>query len=235
MAQEQQSGFKDPTVLTLWTKWLLYFQLAITVIAIISGSAEYQLLQDFKEGTYTSQELATADAAANDARQGFIGILQFIIYVISGVLILKWIHRANYNARELGASGMMFTPGWSVGWYFIPVLSLWKPYQAMKEIWQASHSPQNWNAQTVAPILQWWWAFWIISNLSSNASFRLTLKAKELEEALVANVITQLSDAATIPLIIIFLPIVTRLYKAQMSNAQSRLILSDASAPMPGQ
>lgn len=103
-------------------------QVVISVIAIISSMLEYQLLSDFENGVYTSQELAVAAGEASDARQGIVGIIQFIIFVVSGILILKWIYRANYNSRQLGATGMVFTPGWSIYWYFIPIASLWKPY-----------------------------------------------------------------------------------------------------------
>lgn len=110
MSSEQQ-GFRDPTGLTKWTKWFLYAQVVIAVIALISGVLEYQLLSDFKNGVYSSQEQAVAAGEASDARQGIVGILQMIIFIISGVLILRWIHRANYNARQLGAKDMVFTPG----------------------------------------------------------------------------------------------------------------------------
>jgi len=53
MSHEQQ-GFRDSTGLTKWTKWFLYAQVVIAVIAIISGVLEYQLLSDFKNGVYSS-------------------------------------------------------------------------------------------------------------------------------------------------------------------------------------
>ena len=32
-----------------------------------------------------------------------------------------------------------FSPGWSVGWWFIPALNLLRPYQVIKEIWRGSY------------------------------------------------------------------------------------------------
>lgn len=224
MSQEQQTEFKDPTSLTKWTKWFLYAQIVMSVIAIISSILEYQLLSDLKEGVYTSQELAVAAGEASDARQGIVGIIQFIIFVVSGVLILKWIYRANFNARQLGASGMTFTPGWSIGWYFIPIANLWKPYQAMKEIWKASINPQDWTNQPRSSLLPWWWFFWIVSNMFANASFRLTLRAEEIGELLAANVVTQLSDVTGIPLSLIVIAIVNKVHEMQMSHADAKNI-----------
>ena len=220
MSKEQQ-GFKDPTGLTKWTKWFLYAQVVIAVIAVVSSVLEYQLLTDFKYGVYTSQELAIAAGEANDARQGIVGILQLIIVVVSGILILNWIYRSHYNARQLGATEMAFTPGWSIGWYFIPIANLWKPYQAMKEIWKASSNPQSWNSQSVSSLLPWWWFFWIISNMFGNASFRLAMRAEEINELIAANLVTQLSDMTDIPLSLIVIGIISKVHEMQMSHAKA--------------
>jgi hypothetical protein len=58
-----------------------------------------------------AKEKAIADGETNDQRQQLISLAYIIVFIISGFLILKWIYRANYNARQLGASGMKFTPG----------------------------------------------------------------------------------------------------------------------------
>jgi hypothetical protein len=215
---QQSSTFIDSTGLTKWTKWLLYLQVAIAVIALISGAIEYQLLNDFKNGIYASQAQAVAAGEASDARQQFIGIIQVVIFVVSGILMLKWIYRANFNARQLGAIEMQFTPGWSVGWYFIPFANLWNPYQAMKEIWKASVNPQDWKSQAVPSLLGWWWFFWIVSGMFGNASFRMALKADQLDEFIAANVVTLLSDATGIPLNLIVLSMVSKVYEMQMSH-----------------
>ena len=213
-------GLKNPTGLMKWTIWFLYAHVLIAVIAIISGMLEYQLLIDFKNEIYASQELAADAAETSDLRQGIVGIIQTVIFVISGILILKWIYRSNYNARQLGASGMKFTPGWSIGWYFIPIANLWKPYQAMKEIWKASSSPQNWSSQSVSSLLPLWWFFWIMSSIFGNASFRLAMQAEEINELLTANVVTQFSDATIIPLSVILICIIRRVHDMQMSHAK---------------
>ena len=158
-AYRSHATFRDSTGLTKWTKRFLYAQIVVAVMAIVSSALEYALLSDFATGAYSSQERAIADGEASDARQSLVGIAQVLVLLISGFLILRWIYIANFNARQLGAAGMVFSPGWSVGWYFIPFANLWKPYQAMKEIWLASSNPQSWKNQPVAPLLRWWWFF----------------------------------------------------------------------------
>lgn len=214
--------FRDPTKLTSWAKRLLYALVVISLIAIVSGVLEHQVLRDLQNGSFGSEADATAAANSSDARQVFVGVLQFGAFVASGIVLLMWIYRASFNARQLGAEDMQFSPGWAVGWYFIPFLNLWKPYQAMKEIWQASANPANWRAESIPSLLGWWWLFWVASNLVANASFRMSLRAKEMDALLAANVVTLVSDVLEIPLCLIVLALVGRIHRMQMSEAARR-------------
>ncbi len=200
---------------------MLYAQVLVAVISIVSGYLEYQLLSDYQNGVYTSQELAVADGEASDQRQGLIGIVYMVVFIVSGFLILRWIHRANYNARQLGAESMAFTPGWSIGYYFIPILTLWKPYQAMKEIWKASKNPSDWGSSSTSSILPIWWTLWLISGFLGQAILRLSMRAEELPELLNLNLITQVSNVLDIPLALVTLAIVNGIYKMQMSSNES--------------
>jgi len=212
--------FKNSDSLTNWVKYFIYIQIFVAIIALASNFMEYQLLSDYQNGVYTSQEQAVADGEASDKRQQIISIFFLVTFVISGILILKWIYRANYNARQLGAQNMEFTPGWSIGWYFIPIFTLWKPYQAMKEIWKASHEPNDWGSAKTSSILGWWWFFWIVTNAIGNVSFRLAKSADELNELISLNLINQASEILSIPLAIVTLLLITRIYSAQLKHAQ---------------
>lgn len=215
------NGFRNSESLTKWVRYLLYTQILIAVISIISGYFEYQLLSDYQNGVYTSQELAVADGEASDRRQGLIGIIYMVVFIVSGFLILRWIHRANYNARQLGAENMKFTPGWSIGYYFIPILTLWKPYQAMKEIWKASKNPLDWEVSDASSILPIWWTLWLVSGFLGQAIFRLSMRAEELPALLNLNLITQVSNVLDIPLALVTLSIVNSIYQMQMSGKES--------------
>lgn len=211
-------GFRDSTSLTTWVRYALYAQIIVAAISIVSGALEYQLLSDYQNGVYTSQEQAIADGEANDQRQGLVIVIYLVVFVVSGFLILRWIHRANYNARQLGAKNMEFTPGWSIGYYFIPILCLWKPYQAMKETWKASQEPSDWESISTHRILPLWWALWLVSNFIGQAIFRLSREAEDIQELMNLNIITQVSDALAIPLALVFLAIVNRVYNMQTSR-----------------
>ena len=69
---------------------------------------------------------------------------------------------------------MDFTPGWAVGWNFIPIANLWKPYQAIKEIWVTSAGEHLTRHPPPWYMLAWWLAwigFQIVDRVSGDCSF----------------------------------------------------------------
>jgi hypothetical protein len=220
--------YKDLTTLTRWAKWLLWLSLAVSVISVISGIMEYRLLQAIAAGQFDS-DADTAAAQANDLRQGIIGMAYIILLLATSVIVLVWIYGANRNAHALGAATMRFTPGWAVDWYLIPIFNLWKPYQAMKEIWKASADPGNWQAQQRSPLLPWWWFLWIVSCIVANAMFRYTLKA--VDELINASGISIASDALDIPLDLILIAIIDRIWRVQAGHKAASAPPEDATEP----
>ncbi len=147
----QPAGFRDPTDLTKWTRGFLYAHLGTSLVHVYTDGAFAVSGGDY-EGLLASLPFVT----------GLWALVVTAVTVGTGILVLSWIHRANYNARQLGASGMEFSPGAAVAWYFVPIAWFWKPYQAMREIWKASTDPQDWKARSGSPLLGWWWALWIV-------------------------------------------------------------------------
>ena len=217
------STFRDPSKLTQWLKYLLYASIAIDLIAVLSGVLQYRLLSDFNLGVYSSEALATAAAESNDNRQQVIGFLQISIFIVTTIPFVMWIYRANFNARQLGAQGMQFSPGWSIGYYFIPILWFWKPYQAMREIWQASKDPASWATVQRGSILPWWWFFFLADSMLGQVASRISSQAKEINELIISTGILIAYDLVSIPAAIFALVLVKQIYEMQMSQVQRRI------------
>jgi len=204
---------KNFSTSTSWVVRLLWIGIAVDVIAVLSGLSEIWLLSDIEAGTYDYD--VTAAANRNDSRQGAIGIVQLVLYLAQAIVILGWIRLANKNARALGARDMEFTPGWAIGWYFIPIANLWKPYQAMLEIWRASSGSPDWKSAGTSGTLQGWWAAWLVANALGRVSFRLSMKAREIPELKNASIATAVSDVASVVLSLLFLEVVKEIYRRQ--------------------
>lgn len=213
-----KAGFKSTENLTKWIRYVLYAQILIAVLAIIFQFIEYQLLSAFQKGVYASLTAAYADGELAIEILQIIGILSLIAFVASALLILQWIYRSNYNARQLGAHNMKYTPAWSIAYYFIPVFNLWKPYQAMKEIWLASKNPVDGRFSKNAPILPIWWTLWLASNLLGQSIFRLSASAEKLPELINLNLISQASNLIDILLAIVTYAMINIIYQMQSSH-----------------
>lgn len=73
------------------------------------------------------------------------------------ILFCFWMHRVSANIRALGAQSLEFTPGWAVGYMFIPFVNLVMTYRAMREVWMTSHDPGERTARaSPLPVLAWW-------------------------------------------------------------------------------
>ena len=217
--------YKDSTVLTHWTRGCLYALIAISGIALSSHWLEYQLLVAARDGFYPGD----AALEASDARQAGVGVLYFAVYLTTMVFVLVWIHRANHNVRELGGSGLRFSPAGAIGWYFVPILHLWRPYRAMKEIWQASLAPHDWHGRPIPVILPIWWTLWLVSHVLGNLDWRLVGSLNEdssVDDFILANIAGQASAAWQIPLSFVLLAIVKGI--SRMQAAERRRALSDA-------
>jgi hypothetical protein len=80
------------------------------------------------------------------------------------VMWLVWQARSQRNLSALGSTGLRFSPGWAVGWWFVPVANLALPYLTMRELWKASDPRSgaiDWRSQKTTPLLWLWWAGWV--------------------------------------------------------------------------
>ena len=122
------------------------------------------------------------------------GLAAVFVFISCAVMFCVWIHRANRNARALGARGMEFTPGWAAGWFFVPFANLFKPYQAVREIYQASDPDRDeddegallswhWSKQPAPAQMKLWWGTWILMNAFGNASLRLSFRDDAASQA----------------------------------------------------
>jgi len=68
--------------------------------------------------------------------QGFIALFQAPVYIATSVMFLIWLFRIYKNLDVLESQqNREFTPGWAVGWWFVPFANLVKPFQVMREAW----------------------------------------------------------------------------------------------------
>ena len=110
-----------------------------------------------------------------------IGLVDVLLALVTVVFFSMWIYRAAANVIAAGTQGFEYTAGWAIGWYFIPIANLFKPFSAMRQIWNASHGEQGDRLDHANGLLALWWGCWIFSNIASNLSVRMTFNPSSTE------------------------------------------------------
>jgi len=132
-----------------------------------------------------------AEANFNDLRQGAIGTLTIIMALISAFLFLKYLGRTNHNARALGVNDLSATPGWTIGYYFVPILNFFKPYQILQEIWKAS-APEtgDWKLRAGSTLVGWYWGVRIVDLIANRVTSRLGMQSDPEGAQLIPHLLT---------------------------------------------
>lgn len=138
-----------------------------------------------------------------------------VVFIASIVLVAMWIYRAHANVRTAGIT-LEVTPGWAVGWFFVPIANLFKPFQAMRELWNASHNTSDGYTQESPPALKLWWGFWIVSNVITNISARAMFSGEP--GAMDANALDVIGGLLSIPAAWFLWQIVRQVNEAQRST-----------------
>jgi len=226
IGSKKQMQFESINKRTKWVFWIFIALMILNIIAVLSGYAQAELLNRAISGGIVTE----SEAMSNDTREALIGFAQFALYVAAGVAFLMWIHRAHRNLPSLGATDLRFTPRWAVGWFFVPIMSLFRPYQVTSEIWKASDPEVNitdgtaWKSAATSPIVGWWWALFLISNFVANIALRTVFIGEELSDLLASTYAYMVSDAIDVVGILITILMVRRI--GQFQEAKNKLISS---------
>lgn len=159
MSQPQK--FHDTGYITGVLNFTLWAYFATVVLSAYFSSIESVMWERIALG----KDVASEDLARYDLLYSGISKLELVVTVAFAVLFLRWIYLSKRNARLLVGDSLEYTPGWAVGWFFVPIWGLWKPYQSLCETFRASHPDyrDNWQQAPRPAILPVWWGLWILS------------------------------------------------------------------------
>lgn len=129
--------------------------------------------------------------------EGIAVMVQLVLLIAAGAAFLVWQYRANANARAMGADDMRVTPGWSAGWYFVPLANIVMPFIALSELWKASTNPRDWQGLSGPFVIGLWWAFWLGDTISGNLAWVLT-RQEEAGASQAADMIGAFSAACSV-------------------------------------
>ena len=97
-------------------------------------------------------------------------------YIVCGM----WMYRAAANAQAVTPDDDRITPGWTVGWLFIPFANLVMPYRAMRQAWNGLNGNLGLNDPMPGYALGWW-LLWLLGNSIATAATRMSLEADSID------------------------------------------------------
>ena len=196
--------------------------MTVCVINIFSNFMQINLLNDYFVKDLYSEDVYNVLAERNDSRVAIVGYLYLIFFVSSIFLIGRWFFVSTKINHLSGIKELNISPGWSVGWYFIPFANLVMPYRSLKETYKASFNSEEWQNIRIPYDFPIWWATFLIGGGLENASLRLFMELGETYTYEQLNQISYIDIAADILLIInaiFLLKIINIIYRNQKDKS----------------
>jgi len=185
-----------------------WMSLGVTILALISSVLQVKLLHDHQFGITITEEAINL----NDLRESVIAIAVLLILIIQAILFIQWFRRAYYNLEQVRAISTKFKNEHVVWAWIIPILSLFRPYHMMREVWDKTQVPKEHPiyGKVMAPktLIGWWWTFWLVGNFLSNISFRLI--TSDNFDIIMAGSIMQIFEAVANIVAILFAILVVK-------------------------
>src|SRR5688572_28239048 len=173
--------------------YLLAASLILNVIGVFSSMGQHSLLASARDGT----PVTTEQAEANDSRQQAVGLLQVAVFIAAAILWLFWQHRAYSNLRLVGSRDTEMTPGWSVGYWFIPFINLVRPYQVTAELWRKSelqNARDPIGGLSRPGIIGVWWVVYLVQGFAGRAFATTVKSATTLDQLVTATDVGIVAD-----------------------------------------
>ena len=214
---------------------LLVIGIILDVIAMLSSGSQLTFLNAVARGAHLTRN----DAIANDARQVGIAIIQMLVYFATAVAFCLWLYRVSSNLNSLRAVNQRYSPVRAVGGFFIPIVCLVWPYEAVKEIWIGS-DPQrpetdlsNVKGVKSTSLIGWWWISWLIANVMGYVSLSALRYAKTIDQMLSATWEQIWADAISIISAILVILVIREINARQGLRAESlRRMMQQPSSPV---
>jgi hypothetical protein len=142
---------------------------SVAVVNVIGGLAAVGRIHAMT--TFGSDVLLSGTVP--NALPAGVGALLSLVGLAAAIVWLVWQHRAQSNLFAMRIPGLRYTPGWCVGWWFVPVANFWMPYLTTRELWRGSGAGPGARDR----LLALWWSTWVAVSLIGIAGGAVALAA----------------------------------------------------------
>ena len=193
--KKKEGTFRSASGTARIVRTLLRVNILIGLATLGSTFLQYEMANSLIKGRPVRPE----EIVSTSQRQVALGIIQFLVAIVTATFFMTWFFRVHANLKPLGASGLRYTSGWAVGCWFVPFLNLVRPQQIAQEIWRhsdpAEDSSQDTELSGNSSLIGEWWISWIISNIVSSVASLMMYTVnlpQALQDASVAQILAEI-------------------------------------------
>jgi Domain of unknown function (DUF4328) len=220
--QSSMDDFRDLNAHTTLLVWLLRLGALVAAASVWANWLQLDLL---------GRQFTVEEAQANDLREKFAVYSWMAIGYVCYAVFGRWIVVAHRNLPALGLRYPDITPGWALGWFFVPFANLWKPYQGMRLLWKSSIDSADGAKQDDPLLLVTWWALWIVAALMAGFTKILGHHSTTVDHLEGATRALMIISAFRIPQYLVASFMVEAIWKAQVAQRRRRLTAPQAELP----
>ena len=150
-------GYRNGSTRARWAQGLFIAAALASVLEAFMALWGVSVMGEAMNGSLTSTEATSFLGTAN-------GVDGLYLWCAIGLAIafLAWLSRTVEIVPALGAGTPHDSPRWAIGWWFVPIAFLWKPYTVVREVWdRLATSTRAGDAKLVLA----WWLTWLGSTL----------------------------------------------------------------------
>ena len=194
--------------------------LVVGLLSVFSGWTLVAFVQRATEGL----GVEPGRAQEIDAHQELLGRLQLAARILGGIAFLTWFHAAHKNLAAGGLRKLSYTPGWAVGGFFVPILSLFRPYQVMGEVWRGSSylaapgDTSSWREKRESPLVGVWWGCYVVAQITGLIGARLLHAEGDADGYLTSAWISLSSDGLEVAAAVAAVALVLQISRLQESG-----------------
>jgi hypothetical protein len=178
--------------------WWAYSVLAFSVLANLFDTVA-ALIYAGKVQTQIDAHSLTLQQAEDAENLFNVGsVIWLISLAAGGIGFLVWWYRAYSNLPGLTGHSRRYGRGWSIGAWFVPILSLFRPKQIGNDIWRGGDPKARANAQwmslPVDPLVHWWWAIYLLAGFVGGIAGALLSSDPVLSNSVIAPGLAPVAD-----------------------------------------
>jgi len=155
------------STITLSKVFIILQGLLILVLSLVLGGT---LIHIFTGGN-SFAEIEEMIKTLKEPHNFISEIPPLLLLSIPSILFLFWVYYSNANLWALRIRDIEFSPGWAVGYFFVPFFNIVKPISIVKEIWELTYTGTAEDEPAYLKrgdlLVGLWWCTYILANISN--------------------------------------------------------------------